>query len=68
MHKPQKHATEKVPRQSTVPRAGSQPDDFVDENSITQKDPDTLAKEITDPLIKAMREQLSKVDVSKFGK
>lgn len=43
-------------------------DDPNEEGLRRNKDPETLAKEITDPLIQSIREELSKIDLTKFKK
>jgi hypothetical protein len=42
--------------------------DDLNEGTWKNKDPEEIAKEITDPLIQSMREELRKVDLSQFKK
>mgnify|MGYP006920635938 CR=1 FL=1 len=45
-------------------------DELLDDASTDESsmEPDELAKEVTDPLLASIREELKKVDVSKFKK
>ena len=43
-------------------------DDLNDEGMRERPDPESLAKEITGPIIESMRKQIEKIDVSKFKK
>jgi hypothetical protein len=50
-------------------RLGDSTDDLTEERcKDTEPDPEVLAKQITDPLIEAVRKELEKIDVTPYKK